>query len=224
MGKPAVLVARSENYKTGPCSNTYAAQSTCPKSCPFHNNGCYAESGNANLTTMRVNKAKKGALYTIKLEAGLVDAVPKHGALDLRVHVVGDCPTPECAGIMGSAMVRYEKRTGKRAWTYTHAWRDIPAEAWQGANVLASCESAADIRAAQAKGYATALVIPKNGTVPAGVKTLPCLFEKRGLQCIACRLCMRAEPLRKAGVAITFGAHGSSFKTVERILAAKAAE
>ena len=225
MSKPATFVIRSENRKTGPCSNTYAAQSTCPKSCPFRNGkGCYAELGHTGIITSRLNTAKKGALATIKYEVALMDAAPKYGAMDLRVHVVGDCPTPECASIMGSAMVRYEKRTGRQAWTYTHAWRDVPASAWQGANVLASCESASDVRHAQAMGYATAMVVPRGGKAPAGIKALPCLFEKKGIQCINCRLCLRAEPLRKAGVTIAFGAHGVMFKTVERVLAAKSAE
>lgn len=224
MSKPATFVVRSENQKTGPCSNTYAGQSTCPKSCAFRGKGCYAELGHTGIVTSRLNRAKKGALYTIQFEAKLIDAIPKPGAMDLRVHVVGDCPTPECASIMGSAMVRYEKRTGRKAWTYTHAWRNIPASAWQGANVLASCESASDVRHAHAMGYATAMVVPRGGKAPAGIKALPCLFEKKGMQCIECRLCLRSEPLRKAGVTIAFGAHGAMFKSVERVLVAKSAE
>lgn len=38
-----ILIKSSENAKTGDIMQTYSSRSTCPKSCVFKNNGCYAE-------------------------------------------------------------------------------------------------------------------------------------------------------------------------------------
>ena len=113
-----------------------------------------------------------------RLEAAGIDRLP--ATRDLRVHVVGDCPNKTSAHILGAAMRRYEQRGGFLAWTYTHAWRTVPYSAWQGARVMASIHSGADVAAALAQGYtATAYAVPerhpsRHAYTVDGVTVIPC--------------------------------------------------
>ena len=46
MTKLAVIwTAKSSNKKTGPMPVSTTSSETCPTTCPFKGNGCYAESG-----------------------------------------------------------------------------------------------------------------------------------------------------------------------------------
>lgn len=38
-----IFLPTSSNKKTGDIMQSYSSRSTCPKSCVFKNNGCYAE-------------------------------------------------------------------------------------------------------------------------------------------------------------------------------------
>lgn len=219
--EPVLVVPESGNTKIGELAATYVSQVTCPNTCPFRNNGCYAELGNCGNVTRRLNRSLETDLVEIAtLEAREIDALP--GDRDLRVHVVGDCPTEESAVIVGAAMVRYEHRTGRRAFTYTHAWRTVPSSAWQGANVLASCESIADVQDARALGYATSMVVPEHASPKAysheNVRVVPCPNQTLGRTCEQCRLCMRTEILKEAGLTIAFDAHGARSSIVKSIV------
>lgn len=223
---PVKIVGRSSNQKTGAIATTYASQSTCPATCPFRSAGCYAEHGPAGLHTATVNASSiEDPVQIARIEVAGIDGLPAD--VDLRVHVVGDCPIPEAAELVGSAMIRYEKRSanGRRAWTYTHAWRTVQHEAWQGAHVLASCETLEDVREAQARGYATAIVVPEHpghAAYEVGSATIiPCPAETRGQECVDCRLCMRTDKLRALGLTIGFTPHGSGQQTVRKTLMAK---
>jgi hypothetical protein len=178
---PVSVVAVSGNTKTGPVAATSVSQASCPTSCPLLGAGCYAEYvGMQPFTTRRLNSNPvTDALKIAKIEADLIDRLP--GTRDLRVHVVGDCgDNAAAAGLVGSAMVRYERRGGFRSWTYTHSWKKVPFSAWNGARVMASVHCGADVAAAKAQGYmATAFAVPdrhasrKAYTVD-GVKVVPC--------------------------------------------------
>ena len=149
---PIAVNPRSGNTKTGPVATTSVSQLTCPP-CPLLGNGCYAEDiGMQPMTTRRLNSnAETNRTKVAKLEAHAIDLLK--GDRDLRVHVVGDCATVTAARIVGAAMRRYERRSGYKAWTYTHAWQMVPASAWQGARVAASVHSADDVSKARSQGY-----------------------------------------------------------------------
>src|SRR5262245_8197094 len=95
--KIATATEISDNAKTGRVSATYAAQASCPTTCPFLRNGCYAELGAsfAGFTTNRLNKAAAAdgarALEVAKAEAAAIATLS--GKRPLRLHVVGDCRT-----------------------------------------------------------------------------------------------------------------------------------
>lgn len=216
MATGVLVMKQTANRKLGPIAVTHVAQTSCPTTCPFLNKGCYTETGPQGVTTARLNKSTETALELAAAEAEAIDMLPADRPL--RVHVVGDCATPEAAALVGAAMVRYAERGKTFAWTYTHAWRDVPVEAWQGAAVLASCETPAEVAEATARGYATAMVVPEHPGRKVyergGVKVLPCPQEQGGPQCKDCGLCARPATLRDKGLTVGFAAHGTKKSTV----------
>jgi len=226
--KAVTAVEVSKNAKTGLVSATYSSQNSCPKSCPLRGEGCYAESSKAGITTRRVNQGTaKTPLAIAREEALAIDTLT--GALDLRVHVVGDCKTPAAAKLVAAAMARHRRKQGRRAWTYTHAWREVPRKAWLGESVLASCDSPDQVREANARGYAAAIVLDKFAsekayTTEEGLRIVPCPNQtSRGLTCLECGICMNADALFQRGFTVGFEAHGSGKnKIIARIALAMA--
>ncbi len=224
----AIAVESSQNGKIGRTSATYATQASCPRSCPFFGNGCYAEVAFCGITTRRLN-AYASTLdlspETIaETEAREIAALT--GKLPLRVHVVGDCRTDGAASLVGDAMVAHTAKHGQFAWTYTHAWRDVASESWHDASVLASCETGDDVRAASARGYATAIVVsehPSNKVYAfEGVKVLPCPGEVNdAVTCASCGLCGKATTLRERGLTVGFAAHSARAAQVKQALDTK---
>jgi hypothetical protein len=229
ISEPLVVgVLKSDNRKIGNVATTYASQASCPKSCPFFNNGCYAESGFTGFTTRRLNKATTDFTTeqdVANSEASVIDRMS--GKLPLRLHVVGDCATPEAAATVSAAAGRYIERGGQKVWTYTHAWRKVNRKHWGKVSVLASTESVHGIRMARKRGYAAAIVVeshPADGKAYTldGEKIIPCPEQTRGLTCDQCRLCWNDESLKKRKATIAFAAHGQSeAKVVEKLHIAK---
>ena len=210
---PAFGVEISENKKIGPVSATYVSQESCPPECPFMGKGCFAEGGIMGIHTSRLNGSARGETPEefATMEAAAIDELS--GRFDLRVHVVGDCQTPAAATIVAAAMKRHRRKRNRSAWSYTHAWRDVPAKAWLGESVLASVETTTDAKKAGKAGYAVALVLESfEGHTKAymkdGVKILPCKEQIDGTQCVDCRWCFNGEALQRTGTVIGLLAHG----------------
>lgn len=230
------VVERSGDRKlshNGNVSSSWVAQQSCPTSCPLKSNGCYAEVNKSGLHTHRMNRmaaARKKSLKAIrdmlvKLEVAGIRKLT--GKRQLRVHVVGDAPTPAAATAIGQAMVEHQKKHGMAAWTYTHAWREVPREAWRGANVLASCNNVTEIAEARARGYGTASVVPKHPTNKVyelmGERIVPCPAQfkhngKRIVTCEVCTLCKRPDFLRENRLTIGFEPDGGTEKKVLAML------
>lgn len=216
------IVERSADAKLTDNKNvsaTWVSQASCHDDCPLKRNGCYAESFNAGIQTHRLNreaKSLKRKLRDLRLKLAKDEAAgiaKLSGKRKLRVHVVGDCATAETAGIVGKAMVDYEKRSGKAAWTYSHSWRRFTIRAWRGAKVLASCERPEQVAQAEARGYATALIVPDHPTNKVyeykGIKILPCPAQfypggKRVVTCEHCAICQSPDMLLKKGLTVGF--------------------
>lgn len=223
--RAAICTPYSENAKTGRVAVTYAAQASCPTSCPLLGAGCYAEAGPMASITKRLKDAASGMtpLEVAKAEAAAIDAVP--ATTDLRLHGVGDCPDDECAATVASAATRFVTRGagfGVKAWTYTHAWRTVGRESWGGVSVLASCHSVAEAEWAMRDGYAAAVIVESfdgkaweeygNGSEP--VRLIACRFQVDKTQCVDCRLCMDDSKLLESNSVIAFRAHGAKRKSV----------
>lgn len=207
------------------CASTYVSiAATCPASCPFRDNGCYAQSGASHLTMGALDRAGRRARaleVTLAEAVALNDLWPRgvpqdghRGGRDLRLHVGGDVSCTAGARALGEAVARLQARGLGECWTYTHRWREIPREAWGPISVLASCETPAEVRQAIEAGYAAALTVerfPGRRAFPIGpgLKAIPCPFEGGGsTTCVKCRLCFDDARLRQAGRAIAFAVHG----------------
>jgi len=222
---PIAVSRKSKNAKTGPVATTSVSQATCPDGtrgtvpCPFLKHGCYAETvGMQPFTTRRLNSNTVHNTTTIaRMEADAIDALPADRKL--RIHVVGDCRTITSAGLVGAAMVRYEKRHGHKAWTYTHAWQTVPRSAWKGARVYASVHTEADIAAARANGY-TGMAIAGTERHPGrkvyrllGVNAVPCPAQADArVQCETCAICMEPDKMSERGLAVVFEPDGHTRK------------
>lgn len=219
-GTLAIAKADSLNAKIGVASTTYAAQSSCPASCRFRDGGgCYAEDGRISkavthpLNTSAAARAHEPRDVAIA-EAQAIDGLPR-GGQPLRLHTVGDCPDEISATIVSAAAERFSDEGGGPVWTYTHGWREVPREAWGAVSVLASCETAADVAAARARGYAAALTVeafpgPRRYRFAEGVDVLPCPAQtKDAVTCTSCRLCFDDAKLRARGLTIGFALHGT---------------
>ena len=211
MMKQAIAVQVSKNRKTGPVATTYAGQRSCPSSCPFMGKGCYAEKGRMGIHTRRLNSAPKISKRAMaQAEADAIDAMRPVAGLPIRLHVVGDCATPEAARIVSAAAERYTERGGGPAWTYTHAHAKVPRQSWGKVSVLASVHSPADGLLALSRGYAPAVVVedfPARSWTESGVRWVACPEQVKGTQCVDCKLCMKADTLRDKGVGIAFRKH-----------------
>lgn len=226
--RPVVVTGVTDNRKTGPVAITYAAQGSCPVTCPLKGAGCYAESGPCGIITKQLNEAGTGLTpdEINEAEAAGIDTLTTRG--DIRLHGVGDCRTNHGAATVATAVGRYLDRAhvDARAWTYTHAWWAVDKRSWGPISVLASCHSFDDAEIAMAKGYAASVIVERFLTqswwtvdTPAGrIKVIACPYQTKGVQCIKCRLCMDDEKLRKSRTVIAFEAHGSQRASVVRSL------
>jgi hypothetical protein len=208
-------VEATANAKLGLVSATYVAQQSCPESCVFLRSGCYSENGFTGGNIVKpLNRGVATTMSRAQIaaqEAELIDGLS--GAKDLRLHVVGDSTTVAGTKKLAAAVARYMLRGGRRAWSYTHAWSTVPRRAWGPVSVLASCETAEQVGAAQMRGYATAIVVDQHRSIKLherdGIRVLPCPEQTRGVSCADCRLCLDAVRLHDAKITIAFSVHGS---------------
>lgn len=214
--KAVIYVPVSSNSKTGHVAATYTSQETCNPKCPFMGSGCYAEAGRTGVHTARLNANAHGfsSLEIVRAEAHAIMTGAVVRGLPLRMHVVGDVRTNQEARILADAAADYRRRGGGPVWTYTHSWRTVRRESFGGINVLASCETTADVELARSRGYNTALVVDtheagRETLAAAGQKGVACPEQTHGIPCSDCNLCM----MNLRGT-IMFAAHGSRNKAL----------
>ena len=186
------VVKRTGDSKLGEMSVTHSPQTTSPTSCKFYPKLSQDIKG---------KKRMDNAVRLATIEADKLDELKPD--INARIHVVGDCQTPESASIVGSAMVRYGNRSknGSIAYTYTHSWQTVPIESWQGANVLASCETTAEVEQANKLGYQAELTLVKHQSRKIykidGITIFPCVNNwNKQVQCSDCMLCANTKLLK----------------------------
>jgi hypothetical protein len=184
------VLNKTGNRKVGDVAVTMVSQKTCPKTCPFLDAGCYAASGPQGIHTARLNKARASATELARAEAHGIAQLD--GTKPMRLHVVGDCSTKTAARTVSKAADAYSAKRGQKVFTYTHAWRNVPREAWGQVSVLASCETPS--RSRRRVGAAT----PRPSWYPNSLRRKPILSKERKL----CRAPSRPagqKPARPAG-------------------------
>jgi len=227
MGKLVIAVEKSSNGKTGVVSSTYAPIQSCPNTCPFLDKGCYAQSGPTGIHLRRINKEAKDSCreapeVIAKEEARAIKGLT--GKNPLRLHVVGDCKTVESAELLREASKEYTDKHKQPVWTYTHAWREIPRDAWGGISVLASCETEEDCISAMDKGYAASIIKETkfdDRSIKDNYELVPCKEITKGIKCDKCRLCFDDKRLLENKRVIVFFPHGTGMKTVSKTLKEK---
>jgi hypothetical protein len=108
-----LAIEKSQNSKTGIVSTTYAPIYSCPKTCPFLDNGCYGQSDFCGLHLNRINKEALKQRITRPLDIAKVEAAgirKLSGKRPLRIHVVGDCSTPKAAEVVAFAAEEYKTK------------------------------------------------------------------------------------------------------------------
>lgn len=120
--------AISRNAKTGPIPVTMTAAQSCPESCGFRGNGCYAESGNLAILWRALSAAAPGTAFrsgvTTMQALSLEQLCARIAALPAgqlwRHNQAGDLPglglTIDAPAL--AAIVKANK--GKRGFTYSH--------------------------------------------------------------------------------------------------------
>lgn len=221
IGYLVALTLFSGNRKTGPIPVSMTDMQSCPSSCVFRDQGCYAEFGQTRAHWQTV--PERGTSWRDFCAA--VAALPE-GTL-WRHNEAGDLPgRDEDLDVHALAMLARANQ-GRRGFTFTHRKLEAAAarEAVRHANELGftinlsanSLEHADEL--AELGVGPVAVVLPEDAwlvglTTPAGRMVVNCLNDSDGLTCAECRLC--AAPQRKSIVA--FRAHGQASAIVSEIV------
>lgn len=219
------LVKKSANEKTGPIPVSTSDAKTCPDSCVFKDQGCYAKAGYyTRLNWTKVSEGLRGTTWN-----PFLDAVKAIAAGQIwRHNVAGDLPGLNETIDVDMLRELTSANTGKRGFTYTHK------------PVLDNDENASAVREANKNGFTVNLsgntlehadrlkelniapvvvVVDENAPAlqytPAGNKVVVCPAQQRdNVTCATCGLCAIAN--RKAIVG--FRAHGAAKKTVNKLV------
>lgn len=215
------LTMRSANRKLGPIPSTITSSETCPPSCSFFGEGCFAEFHLLRSHWARV--PQKGLRWRDFLDA--VRAMPE-GQL-WRHNAAGDLPGNGEQLDHTALAELVVANIGRRGFTFTHKRPVSPErrEAIRGSNLLGftinlSADSLEKADELAALGIAPVAAVvasdypERGGYTPAGRKVVVCPAERGAVTCATCALC--AKPQRKAIVA--FRAHGQLSKRVDQLV------
>jgi hypothetical protein len=220
---PVHLTRVSANAKTGPIPVSTSSRATCPSTCSFKGNGCYAENHPLAYHWNRVT-AGRGLLWE-----DFVDEISRLKAGQLWRHNQAGDLAGEGDVIDAKALRQLTKANrGKHGFTYTHYpptpanVKAIRAAIKGGFTVNLSADSLADADRLAPLGLPLVVVVPlgwKEGKTPAGRRVTLCPAQhKEYITCATCQLCQKAD--RHAIVA--FEAHGARKRTVIRVLEERA--
>jgi hypothetical protein len=221
------LTRTSSNGKTGPIPVSTSSRATCPPTCPFLKNGCYADAGYyTRLHWDAVTRGDRGVPF-----ADFLDQIRNLPAGQLWRHsVAGDL-----AHTAGRISRRYIKALvaangGRRGFTYTHhdltKGENLSLIRYANRNgftVNVSTESEAAADRAIAAGLPAVIAVPSTETrttwrTPDGNAVLVCPAQRSDTKtCSDCQLCSDKRGRR---VVIAFVAHGTAKRKADQAIAA----
>ena len=212
------ITPKSKNAKVGKMAVTTSTATTCPSTCPFRDNGCYAESGPLKLHWLKVTKGERGDDWPTFL--GEIKDLP--AGSKWRHNQAGDLPG-DTKDLDSTKCVELAKANeGKRGFTYTHydvldnfqnaitvnMMNHLGFTVNVSANNLEHADQLCDLDIAP---VATVLPIEQttNTVTPKGRKVVVCpATYKEDVSCASCMLCEKWD----RNVVVGFPAHGTSKK------------
>jgi len=219
------ITPKSKNAKVGKMAVTTSTATTCPTSCPFKSNGCYADSGPLKLHWNKVTEGDRGDDWSTFISK--IKDLP--AGSKWRHNQAGDLPG-DMEKLDDEKCVELAKANkGKRGFTYTHydvldnfqnaitvnMMNHLGFTVNVSANNLEHADQLCDLDIAP---VATVLPIEQtNNTVtPKGRKVVVCpATYKDDVSCASCMLCEKWD----RNVVVGFPAHGTSKKKAAAIAA-----
>lgn len=240
-----ILLPESSNAKTGDVIQSYSARSTCPESCAFKHNGCYADGYYTRKQWDRCED-KQDKRYVINgdhLRLGLLEGAfnklrkdPSRSIL-FRHNVAGDLAIEGTSVIdvnrvdsIAEAIEGANKVVNGaiKGYTYTHCEINLNASdiihdaTSKGFLINASCETVQEVKHAKALGINSVIAsVDPQETIKElkdnDLHGVQCPAQtKEGVSCDTCRLCARD---RKA--VVIFGVHGNASKKAAKVIMLK---
>lgn len=219
-----LFVRNSGNAKTGPIAVSYSPRGTCPPSCAFFRNGCYAE---GIRTSVPWRRARSGLRAWFGFLAKLASLPP--GTM-FRHNVAGDLPG-EGEHVDAGKLAQLVRATSHLiAWTYSHKRGKLAKLAIRRANrgpglaINLSANSPRDADSLSGRYFGPVVtVLPadwgrKHGRTPRGRLIVTCPATYR--DSVTCSNCGAGRPLcarKDRGYIIGFPAHGISARKADRI-------
>lgn len=210
------LIQLSKNPKTGNISQTYSSPDTCPKSCPFKGNGCYASYGKCKIHW----DSKKDFIPIEKLK----EKVQELSTYIIRHNVAGDIAKKNTDRIdkeLLSALV--EAYEGKKAYTYTHCkvspynFRIAKEAIEKGFVINFSCETIEQVKKVLKANLPAVMAVSsmeKDIVKKDNILFRKCPADGLNITCRDCKICTKAN--RKE--VIVFEAHGNGRKRASSFL------
>jgi len=220
------LNPKSTNKKTGKIPVSTSDRGTCPHSCPFKNNGCYAEGYPLKGRWDEVTSGKRGGLFSDFVNQ--VAALPAN--ILWRHNQSGDLPGTGINIDVKKLKALVKANRGKKGFTFSHY------------DVLQNLLNRAAIKSANAKGFTinlsannldhadkltdlgigpVATVLPhdfdeRKTTTPKGrlVAQCPATYSD-DVTCKTCGLCQK----QSRRVIVGFPAHGNSKRKASAVAA-----
>jgi len=219
------ITPKSKNAKVGKMAVTTSTATTCPTSCPFKSNGCYADSGPLKLHWNKVTEGDRGDDWSTFISK--IKDLPTGSKW--RHNQAGDLPG-DMEKLDDEKCVELAKANkGKRGFTYTHydvldnfqnaitvnIMNHLGFTVNVSANNLEHADQLCDLDIAP---VATVLPIEQttNTVTPKGRKVVVCpATYKDDVSCASCMLCEKWD----RNVVVGFPAHGTSMKKAAAIAA-----
>jgi len=219
------ITPKSKNAKVGKMAVTTSTATTCPTSCPFKSNGCYADSGPLKLHWDKVTRKERGDDWSTFISK--IKDLPTGSKW--RHNQAGDLPG-DMEKLDDEKCIELAKANkGKRGFTYTHydvldnfqnaitvnIMNHLGFTVNVSANNLEHADKLCDLDIAP---VATVLPIDQttNTVTPKGRKVVVCpATYKDDVSCASCMLCEKWD----RNVVVGFPAHGTSKKKAAMVAA-----
>jgi hypothetical protein len=224
------LTTQSNNVKTGPIPVSTSSQRTCPPSCPFKGNGCYAGQAPLVFHWSKVTSGQRGTPFASFLRS--IESLPPNQLW--RHNQAGDLPGIGNRIDRDKLVSLASANKNKRGFTYTHkpciATAGVPSSVSRanltsvrqasrlGFTINLSGNSLAHADRLAKTGLPVATVVPSDSpsrfTTPAGNRVVICPAQRSDtITCSTCGLCAKSN----RGIIIGFLPHGNGAKRVNSV-------